>query len=55
MGEMDNFNINPPDKCPRCGKDIVTTPEGLHYCPGCGCLYYDDHLGIWRIKVISIE
>ena len=50
MGEMDNFNLEALDRCPRCGKVIVTTPDGKHICPGCGYLYYDEHLGIWRIK-----
>lgn len=50
MGDMDNFNIEAPKRCPRCGKDIVTASDSKLYCPGCGELYYDEHLGVWRIR-----
>ena len=54
MGEMDNFNLEAPDRCPRCGKIIMIIPDRLekkkHVCPGCGELYYDEHLGVWRIR-----
>lgn len=52
MGEMDVFNVEAPTKCPKCGKDImiIPGPEVKHICPGCGDLYYDEHLGVWRIK-----
>ena len=50
MGDMDNFTTEVPKKCPRCGKDIVHTSDKDHICPGCGELYYDEHLGVWRIK-----
>lgn len=50
MGDMDNFTIEVPKRCPRCGKEIVRTSDKDHFCPGCGELYYDEHLGVWRIK-----
>lgn len=54
MGDMDNFTLEVPKRCPRCGKTIFETPDRLeqkkYICPGCGELYYDEHLGVWRIK-----
>ena len=52
MGEMDNFNLEAPKRCPRCGKEIMFTPAPSRkpVCPGCGELYYDVHLGVWRIR-----
>ena len=51
---MDNFTLEVPKRCPRCGKTIFETPDRLEHkkyiCPGCGELYYDEHLGVWRIK-----
>lgn len=56
MGGMDNFNLEAPKRCPRCGKEIMITPVSKKYiCPGCGELYYDEHLGVWRIKYSEKE
>lgn len=55
MGDMDNFNLEVPKRCPRCGKTIFETDtkeleQKEYICPGCGELYYDEHLGVWRIR-----
>ncbi len=50
MGDMDNFTPDIPKRCPRCGKEIMTTTDKKCWCLGCGELYYDEHLGVWRIK-----
>ena len=52
---MDNFTLEVPKRCPRCGKTIVETntkeiEQKKYICPGCGELYYDHHLDIWRIR-----
>lgn len=44
--------LNPivePDKCPRCGKSLIHWGNDLK-CRDCGYLYYDEWLGIWRVK-----
>lgn len=47
--------VNIPDKCPRCGKPVMTIGEGtdkplsFRCSGGCGKLYYDKWLDIWRI------
>ena len=51
MGDIDNFNLEAPKKCPRCGETIMIRPiSKVYICPECGELYYDEHLGVWRIK-----
>ena len=46
-----------PSRCPRCGVPVIIHGEGdrmeglsFHCMGGCGELYYDKWLGIWRIK-----
>ena len=46
-----------PIRCPRCGKPVAVHGEGdrmeglsFRCMGGCGELYYDKWLGIWRIK-----
>lgn len=43
-----NRTVNIPDKCPRCGKEVVVKGDIIR-CPSCGKLYYDQWLDIWRI------
>ena len=55
MGDMDNFNLEAPKRCPRCGEDIMIKPVSkpcfkVYICPECGELYNDEHLGVWRIR-----
>lgn len=54
--------IHIPNKCPRCGNPIAVHGEGdrlegLSFrCTGeCGELYYDQWLGIFRIKPTTEE
>ena len=44
-----------PMLCPRCGKKIIFHPNDEIECPSCGFLYYDQWLGIWRIKRTEVE
>lgn len=39
-----------PMTCPRCQKKVIFEPNGKIKCEDCGELYYDQWLGIWRIK-----
>ena len=49
MDEMADHVVT-PDRCPRCGKKVVYREDGSIFCEDCGELYYDQWLGIWRIK-----
>ena len=49
--------VEVPTKCPRCGKQVAIHGEGdrmeglsFRCMGGCGELYYDKWLGIWRVK-----
>ena len=47
---VDDIQRVKPDRCPRCGKEIVIVEDDKIKCPDCGELYYDEWLGIYRIK-----
>lgn len=44
-----------PMKCPRCGKTVIFDRDDTIRCEDCGELYFDNWLGIWRVKPESIE
>lgn len=44
-----------PLRCPRCGKKVIFERDDRMYCEDCGELYFDNWLGIWRIKTRDIE
>ena len=39
-----------PMRCPRCMKKVQILSGGHYKCEDCGELYYDEWLGIWRIR-----
>ena len=50
MDKMDDVTPIVPMRCPRCGKRVIFEPNDRYRCPECGELYYDQWLGIWRIR-----
>ena len=61
MADRMNDEVHVPDRCPRCGKSIITyigsaeDGKDKYVCPDCGELYYDDCLDIFRIRRIYNE
>lgn len=55
---MEDFNENKPIipmTCPRCGKKTEFKDADRFICKECGELYFDDWLGIWRVKPVEHE
>ena len=48
--ELDDIQRIKPLRCPRCGRPVIFKADDHMVCNECGELYYDQWLGIYRIK-----